>query len=166
MKFFGYEFDRSRVIYAAIAVLFMGLILFAANTGRSDLTKGSIAITTGDVKSSEEIQAELDAAGLESGVELYMNSNITMLRGNTPANLLIQNSEHNSNNQQVYIYDSESNLIYKSDIIPPGYKIESAKLLFDFDQGVYDCQASFHVLSSDGSDKAVINAPVRISVLS
>lgn len=35
MKFFGYEFDRSRVIYAAIAVLFMGLILFAANTGRS-----------------------------------------------------------------------------------------------------------------------------------
>lgn len=106
-----------------------------------------------------------NAAGLDAGVELYINSNVVMLTGKTTANLLIQNSEHNKNDQQVYIYSSDDVLLYKSDIIPPGYKIESARLLETLEAGEYECRAEFHVLDSDTNDKAVINAPVGISVL-
>ena len=71
----------------------------------------------------------------------------------------------NKNDQQVYIYSSDDVLLYKSDIIPPGYKIESARLLETLEAGEYECRAEFHVLDSDKNDKAVINAPVGISVL-
>lgn len=160
---FRFGFDKLAVF--AVVIAFMGLVLFAANAGKSDMTKGAIDIQTGDTKSAEEIQAELDAAGLDAGVELYINSNVVMLTGKTTANLLIQNSEHNKNDQQVYIYDSDDVLLYKSDIIPPGYKIESARLLETLEAGEYECRAEFHVLDSDKNDKAVINAPVGIFVL-
>lgn len=170
--------DFKKYAVPAAVVLFMALVLFAANVGRSDMELGSIALNTGDVKTPEEIQAELDAAGLNAGVELYINSNIVMLDGKSTANLLIQNSEHNKSNQQVYIYlednlensedsdESEPVCLYKSDIIPPGYKIESAHLKQVLDKGEHIGRVEFHVLDSDGADKAIINAHVNITVLS
>lgn len=170
------KFDLSKFknfIAPAGVVLFACLILLAANIGTGDVQRGGIALDAGNTKSREEIQAELDAAGLESGVELYINSNIVMANGKATANLLIQNSEHNRDDQQVYIYlpsddssDSDSDiLLYKSDIIPAGYKVESAKLKSNLDAGEYDCRAEFHVLDSSKNDKAVINTRVKITVL-
>lgn len=167
---------RNQFILAATVIGFMALVLFAANVGRSDVTKGALDLDVGNAESAEDIQARLDAAGEDAGVELYMNSNIVMLTGNATANLLIQNAESNSSDQQVYLYlnnddggadfeDSEEVLLYKSDIIPPGYKIESARLRESLDEGSYSCRAEFHVLDSDGEDKAVIEAPVTVTVL-
>lgn len=162
-----------RLALAAGVIGFMALVLFAANVGRSDVTKGALDLDVGSAESAEDIQARLDAAGMDAGVELYMNSNIVMLTGSATANLLIQNAESNSSDQQVYLYldnddagtDGEEVLLYKSDIIPPGYKIESARLRESLDEGSYDCRAEFHVLDSDGEDKAVIEAPVTVTVL-
>lgn len=162
-----------RLALAVTVIGFMALVLFAANVGRSDVTKGALDLDVGSVESPEDIQARLDAAGTDAGVELYMNSNIVMLTGNATANLLIQNAESNSSDQQVYLYlnnddagvDGEEVLLYKSDIIPPGYKIESARLRESLDEGSYPCRAEFHVLDSDGEDKAVIEAPVTVTVL-
>lgn len=163
---------RNQFILAATVIGFMALVLFAANVGRSDVTKGALDLDVGSAESAEDIQARLDAAGEDAGVELYMNSNIVMLTGNATANLLIQNAESNVSDQQVYLYldsddgaDGEEVLLYKSDIIPPGYKIESARLRESLDEGSYSCRAEFHVLDSDGEDKAVIEAPVTVTVL-
>lgn len=158
------NFDYRYLITGFIVFLFMFVVLLAANMGRSDMTRGAIDVDFDNAKSSEEIQAELDVAGLDAGVELYMNSNIMLLHSKAPANLLIQNSEKNKNNQQVFVYLG-SELLYKSDIIPPGYKIESAKLLSELDSGEYDCRVEFHVLDPDNNDKAVINTSVKITVL-
>lgn len=158
-------FSFAQLGAGAAVLLFAALILFAANVGKSDMTKGAIDVQVGDVRSFDEIQSELDAAGLNAGVELYINSDIVMLTGKSTANLLIQNSEHNTSDQQVYIYGPDNLLLYKSDIIPPGYKIESAKLLSELDAGEYDCTVEFHVLDSSGQDKSVIDAPVCITVL-
>lgn len=162
-----------RLALAVTVIGFMALVLFAANVGRSDVTKGALDLDVGSVESPEDIQARLDAAGEDAGVELYMNSNIVMLTGSATANLLIQNAESNSSDQRVYLYlnnddvgtDGEEVLLYKSDVIPPGYKIESARLRESLDEGSYLCRAEFHVLDSDGEDKAVIEAPVTVTVL-
>lgn len=166
------QFFRKIFVFTFV-ILFAGGVLFAANTGKSDMTRGSIELEAGKVRPQSEIQSELDAAGLDAGVELYINSNMVMLDSKSTANLLVQNSENNKNDQQIYIYcndvlddNGDAVCIYKSDIIPPGYKIESAKLLIPLGEGTHACRVSFHVLDADGQDKAEINGKINITVLS
>lgn len=51
-------------------------------------------------------------------------------------------------------------LIYKSEVILPGYKIEKDKMLVNLETGVHECTATFHVLDED--TMAEISWPICI----
>lgn len=44
---------------------------------------------------------------------------------------------------------SGEELIYKSEVILPGYKIEKDKMLVNLETGVHECMATFHMLDED-----------------
>lgn len=64
-----------RLALAVTVIGFMALVLFAANVGRSDVTKGALDLDVGSVESSEDIQARLDAAGTDAGETLPLRVN-------------------------------------------------------------------------------------------
>ena len=91
---------------------------------------------------------------VEQGMfQVFMNTNIKVDSENE-ANLLIQNSESNHYSAYVEIYNNDK-LLYKSETIAPGYKLEQDKLQADLDPGTYDCKAIYHVI--DPSTNSEIN---------
>lgn len=142
--------------YILIAVLFVLFLLFRCQClmNGSDLEKGSIDFV--QPKSDRNLQEEVNKA-VEAGMfNVFMNTDIVFENGDEKGNLLIQNVETNPNPVFVEIYLKDSNeLIYKSDEIPVGYKIEEGKLNVSLDKGTYDCVAYFNVI--DEASKEVVN---------
>ena len=130
---------------------------------QNDVSKGSISPS--DFK-LPDIQEVLNEKAEDAGVILSINGNIVAKDAYAPANLLIQNQDSNTGTWKVFIYSNDTgDCLYESDEIPPGYKIEEAKLQMPLGAGTYPCTAEFHVLSSDGADKSVINVGVKVTVL-
>lgn len=144
-------------------LLFCLLLLYTARP-KADMSRGTICISTDDSRSAEDIQADLDARGEGAGMELYMNGNVVCQRNRMLANLLIQNAESNPSDLKV-VLTYGGTLLYRSDIVPPGYKIESARLFEELDPGIYPCNAEFHILDGCGEDKSVINTGILVTVL-
>lgn len=113
-----------------------------------------------------DIQEVLNERADESGINVFINSNIVAKTAQDPANVLIQNLESNKLPCKVYITRNDTGeQIYESDEIPAGYKVEAAKLQVELKAGVYPCNAAVHVLAADGSDKIVINVATTVTIL-
>lgn len=144
--------------YALIAILFILLFLFKCNcpmnVDNGDLEKGSIDFV--QPKADRDLQEEVNKA-VELGMfNVFMNTDITFEDSNSKGNLLIQNSETNRSPVFVEIYLKDTNeLVYKSDEIPVGYKIEEGQLNVSLDKGTYKCIAYFNVI--DEASKEVVN---------
>lgn len=108
----------------------------------SPIKQGTINLPT-----KEEAQELVDKAVEQGMFQVFMNTGITV-NSNNEANLLIQNSENNHYPAYVEIYNGDD-LLYKSDTIKPGYKLEVDKLQKELDAGKYECNAYFHVLDND-----------------
>ena len=62
---------------------------------------------------------------------------------------MIQNITSNPGPFYVEIIDDDGSTIYLSDLVKPGYKIESDILSKEILRGRHDCKAVFHVLKGD-----------------
>lgn len=102
-----------------------------------------------NLPSGTDAQTLVDEAVEQGMFQVFMNTDIT-INSKNEANLLIQNSESNHYSAYVEIY-KDTELLYKSDIIQPGYKIEHDKLKNDLDPGTYECKAYFHILDLDSN---------------
>lgn len=144
--------------YILIVILFVLLFLFKCNCpmnmDNSGLEKGSIDFV--QPKSDRNLQEEVNKA-VEAGMfNVFMNTDIVFENGNEKGNLLIQNVETNPNPVFVEIYLKDTyDLIYKSDEIPVGYKIEEGSLSKSLDKGTYKCVAYFNVINEES--KEVVN---------
>lgn len=156
--------------YILIAVLFVLFLLFRCqcpmngSDSDSDLEKGSIDFV--QPKSDRNLQEEVNKA-VEAGMfNVFMNTDITFEDGNSKGNLLIQNVETNPNPVFVEIYTKDNNeLIYQSDEIPVGYKIEEGSLSKSLDKGTYDCIAYFNVIDETSKEiKNKIGLNVKLTV--
>ena len=161
--------DKIKKNWAVILILLIIAILsivmiseggFGRNT--SDLEFGSI-----DWEEPEDLQQKVNDAVAAGMVNVFMNTNVYLDDGGSEANLLIQNSEHNPGPIQVDIRTVDTDeLLYSSEVIPVGYKIENAPLLIDLDAGTYDCMATFTVLDPDDEDREInkVNLAVQVTV--
>ncbi len=70
--------------------------------------------------------------------------------GKSEANLLIQNSPSNKKPVIVELYLKDNDeMIFQSDVIPAGSKLEKAKLDKTLNKGTYPCVAYFNVLNPE-----------------
>ena len=96
----------------------------------------------------------------ESMFQVFINSEM-VVTSNNQVDFRIQNTENNFHPCYVEIMENQKTL-YKSDIINPGYKLESDELDENLEPGVHNCVAYFHVLNDDGNEINKIGVDVTI----
>lgn len=142
---------RNKIIAFLIMLLLLLLLLTrccssCSNLSPSDISQGEIEWN--QPRASRDLQAEIDKAVEQGMFNVFMNTNVVFKDGNSKGNMMIQNIDTNVYPMYVEIYNND-NLLYKSDIIDPGYKIEEAKLDTVLSKGTYDCTAYFYVTDSN-----------------
>ncbi len=159
---------RNKIITFIIMLLLLLLLLTrccssCSNLSPSDISQG--AIEWNQPRASRDLQAEIDKAVEQGMFNVFMNTNVVFKDGQSKGNLLIQNVETNIYPMYVEIYHDDT-LLYKSDIIDPGYKIEEAKLDTALSKGTYDCTAYFYVTDSNKEEvqnKIGLNIKITIN---
>lgn len=158
---------RNKIITFIIMLLLLLLLLTrccssCSNLSPSDILQG--AIEWNQPRASRDLQAEIDKAVEQGMFNVFMNTNVVFKDGQSKGNLLIQNVETNIYPMYVEIYHDDT-LLYKSDIIEPGYKIEEAKLDTVLSKGTYDCTAYFYVTDSNKEEvQNKIGLNIKITV--
>ena len=161
---------RNRIIEIIIVIILLLLLLTRccgscsnlSSTNTSDISQGEIEWN--QPRASRDLQAEIDKAVEQGMFNVFMNTNIVFQDGNSKGNMMIQNIDTNIYPMYIEIYNND-NLLYKSDIIDPGYKIEEAKLDTVLSKGTYDCTAYFYVTDSNKEEvQNKIGLNIKITV--
>lgn len=158
---------RNKIIAFLIILLLLLLLLTRCCSSCSNMTPSDISqgeIEWNQPRASRDLQAEIDKAVEQGMFNVFMNTNIVFQDGNSKGNMMIQNIDTNVYPMYVEIYNDD-NLLYKSDIIDPGYKIEEAKLDTALSKGTYDCTAYFYVTDSNKEEvQNKIGLNIKITV--
>ena len=158
---------RNKIIAFLIILLLLLLLLTRCCSSCSNMTPSDISqgeIEWNQPRASRDLQAEIDKAVEQGMFNVFMNTNIVFQDGNSKGNMMIQNIDTNVYPMYVEIYNDD-NLLYKSDIIDPGYKIEEAKLDTALSKGTYDCTAYFYVTDSNKQEvQNKIGLNIKITV--
>ena len=153
---------RNKIIIVIIVLISLLLFLVRCNPLRSDISKGEI--DWNQPRASRDLQAEIDKAVEQGMFNVFMNTNVVFKDGQSKGNMMIQNIETNRYPMYVEIYH-DNTLLYKSDIIEPGYKIEEAKLDTPLSKGTYDCTAYFYVTDNNKEEvQNKIGLNIKITV--
>ena len=97
--------------------------------------------------SPEEIEASLNEKVAQGMINISMNTSPVYADGTSAGNIMVVNETINLYPQRVeFIRNDTQEVIYTSNAIPVGSKIEAAPLDVDLDQGQYECTALFHNL--------------------
>ncbi len=159
---------RNKIIAFLIILLLLLLLLTRCCSSCSNMTPSDISqgeIEWNQPRASRDLQAEIDKAVEQGMFNVFMNTNIVFQDGNSKGNMMIQNIDTNVYPMYVEIYNNDNTLLYKSDIIDPGYKIEEAKLDTVLSKGTYDCTAYFYVTDSNKEEvQNKIGLNIKITV--
>lgn len=151
------------LVFASLFTLqYFGVIKISPICSVCDAVRIGSSISEGSLnyRTKEEMQEESDGK-----MNISMNLNPIFEDGDSEGSLNIVNESVNSYPQYVVIYiDNGYELIYKSDLIPVGSKIEDDKLSKDLDKGIYDCTAYFHQVDENGKEVGRASAKVTITV--
>lgn len=160
---------RNRIIEIILLIILLLLLLTRCCGSCSNLSSSTTDISKGEIewnqpRASRDLQAEIDKAVEQGMFNVFMNTNIAFQDGNSKGNMMIQNIDTNVYPMYVEIYHDDT-LLYKSDIIDPGYKIEEAKLDTPLSKGTYDCTAYFYVTDSNKEEiQNKIGLNIKITV--
>ncbi len=150
------------IVVVIVFLLLLSLLVYYFFSYRSDVLQGEI--DWDQPRASRDLQAEIDKAVEQGMFNVFMNTNVVFKDGQSKGNMMIQNIETNRYPMYVEIYH-DNTLLYKSDIIEPGYKIEEAKLDTPLSKGTYDCTAYFYVTDNNKEEvQNKIGLNIKITV--
>lgn len=150
-----------------LVIIILLLLLCFRSCYKFDSTSNGAGITEiveGDLDSIprtvNDINTDSDINGLMFST--FLNKNI-FVDENNRANLLIKNDKSNSYNAYVEYYMND-NLIYKTDIISPGYKQEYADFsTVKLNKGENDAKSVFCIIDVDGNKLNTVTIPIKIT---
>lgn len=117
--------------------------------------------------SQEEIEAALNEKVAQGMINISMNTAPVFADGQAEGNVMIVNETINNYPQKVeFVRNDTQEVIYTSNAIPVGSKIEHAALDVDLEAGTYECTALFHNLDPEtgailGTAGAIINITIQ-----
>ena len=168
------------LITLLILLIIVGGILFAANGSSEEPqlqnpeTPASSGIVYDDNAeeggwehlSQEEIEANLNRKVAEGMINISMNTAPVFADGTAEGNIMVVNETINHYPQKVeFIRNDTNEVIYSSNAIPVGSKIERAALDVDLEAGEYECTALFHNLDPEtGSILGTAGAVITITI--
>ena len=145
-------------VIAIAAVLFSGKAAHRKETAGMEPTPGIVyddaAVEGGwENLSPEEIETALNEKVAEGMINISMNTAPYFEDGSAEGNVMIVNEAINNYPQKVeFIRNDTQEVIYASNAIPVGSKIERAKLDVELPAGTYECTAMFHNLDPATGD--------------
>ena len=167
--------QNKNIVIAVMAVVIAALLfLCMRGFGKNPVGDPSQIDGTGDVQTGtidiiadedgRDLQAEVNQAVEDGMFNVFMNTEIYMENSKSKANLLIQNAKSNEKSVIVELYLQDGgDMIYRSDLIPAGSKIESAQLDKELSKGVYPCVAYFNILDPD-TEELINRVGVNVQV--
>ncbi|MBQ8763774.1 MAG: hypothetical protein IJZ07_06700 [Clostridia bacterium] len=168
---------KRRIIGLVVAILVLLGILFLAFKGCSDnpadpsargLVYDSEAVTGGwDEADIDKIKEGLNEKVQAGMINISMNTAPKFENGSAEGNLMIVNETINNYPQIVIITRNDTGeVVYESDGIAVGSKIEKAKLDVVLPAGTYECTAMFHNVDPEtGASLGCAGAEIEITVL-
>ena len=116
--------------------------------------------------SQEEIEANLNQKVADGMINISMNTAPVFADGTAEGNIMVVNEPINNYPQKVeFIRNDTEEIIYSSNAIPVGSKIERDTLDVDLDPGIYSCTALFHNLDPEtGSILGTAGAVITITI--
>lgn len=150
-----------KIIGIIILLLLILLILFKCSYNPDTIKSSGIEKGVINLASKEDTQLLVNQAVEQGMFQVFMNTDI-QVNSNKEANLLIQNSKQNHYSTYIVIYKDDE-VIYKSDIIEPGYKLEKDRIEYELEPGVHECTAYFIVLDNNGKELNKIGLQVRMA---
>lgn len=156
--------NRLLEIIILVIIILLLLLCFRSCYKFDSISSGITEIVEGDLDSIHrtvnDINTDSDINGLMFST--FLNKNI-FVDENNRANLLIKNDKSNSYNAYVEYYIDDS-LIYKTDIISPGYKQEYADFSdVKLNKGENEAKSVFCIIDSDGTKLNTVTIPVKIT---
>lgn len=155
-KFVGKHKDRLATLGVGVGIIVIIWIAYFYSAS-SDVSPGTVkAYRPGTSASGGE-------GSLDGTFEVYANTNLTIEDGKM--NLMGQNISTNSDDCyiEVVLKDSEE-VIYKSDILSPGYSIEEASVNTSMSAGEHSGKVIFNVLDESGDVKNTVRLNAKITV--
>ena len=155
-KFVGKHKDRLATLGVGVWIIVIIWIAYFYSVS-SDVSPGTVkAYRPGTSASGGE-------GRLDGTFEVYANTNLTIEDGKM--NLMGQNISTNSDDCyiEVVLKDSEE-VIYKSDILSPGYSIEEASVNTSMSAGEHSGKVIFNVLDESGDVKNTVRLNAKITV--
>lgn len=149
---------------ATIAIILLILLLCLSkcchggdSAGNGNVKFGVIDIENPSGAGTRDLQAMANEVLEENMFRVFITTHMEVDREGAFAPM-IQNTSVNRHPCWVEILDDDGSVIYESDMIEPGYKIEQDVLLGLLTQGKHDCKAYFHVMEAASKDAREINA--------
>lgn len=149
---------RVKIAVAICIVIIIILLLLTQCGRRNGIQQGIIDLPTNNSGYTQRMVDEAVARGM---FQVFINTSIQVSNEGT-ANVLIQNSGNNHYPCFVEI-KYEDKVVYKSDIIKPGYKLETASGVARLPRGDYACTAYFNILDHRGSVVNKIGVDVKLT---
>lgn len=153
------------VVIIVICIIAILLLLNRCN-GESDpeptpsapgggVTIGTIKPGTTDT-GDKDIQTLLNEQVADGMFRVFIATHISV---DTEGNMqpLIQNAGRNRYHCWVEIVDENDNSVYATDVIPPGYKVETDTMEPLASRGINKCRAVFHLLQGSTKDSGEVN---------
>ena len=161
--------DKARIckILILIGILLL-LLLFLTMCGARGNKNSSGGVSLGVIDMDAEENAGIDLQGManavvdESMFQVFINTEM-VVPSNGQVDFRIQNTEANFYPCWVEVVEGDV-VLYTSDIIPPGYKLESDELDMPVSAGLHNCVAYFHVMDEDGAE--INKVAVDVTILS
>lgn len=151
------------VLIAVIAVL-AGVIIYLLMP--KDEEKRNVVVTKDNV--DEIIEQMAEDEGTEAGYYTVTMNNEWHFKSGTDASYdaVVENSEMNTNDVyfDLFTADDESNVIYKSPVIPLGASLENITLDIDLDPGTYDCICEYHLVDEDQNTVSTLRVTVTVII--
>lgn len=139
--------SRRALVYTLIVVISIIIVYITYNINNSDIKSGRLSDTIPQIKSGE--------------FATYCNTNIQVINGK--ADILVQNSEINTDNCIIRLTLNDGTLLYESDILRPGFYIEQAKLFKRIEKGEHGGTLAFDILNSNNEVKSTMKFNVKIT---
>ena len=117
-------------------------------------------------KSLDEQLAEAQKKVDEGQIGIKMNTNVTMQKGSTEGEVLIENPARNTKSFVVNICLTDTGEeVYRSGLIPPNSYIEKADFTKELEPGTYNAIAYFTTYTPEGVEDGKAGVNITISVL-
>jgi hypothetical protein len=162
-------------VVAVLLLIVIAIMLFRQGSGeavqsepqQSQEEKRSVLVTEENVDEIYDQMVEMTKESVDQGYfETSMSNEWHFTGGGAQSDAYVANVEGNTNDVyfDVVMENDESNVIYKSPVIPRGGVLENFALDTTLERGTYDCVVIYHLVDEDQNTVSTLRIAVMVMV--